>query len=149
MKKRFSIILFSALVTAGITLAQEQTTPPAATTVVSQAAPSSTTDSCCTTEKKSTCAIDKPCTKEMCCNKWSMKKSCHDVLTEEERHRFCATKASVIAENPTLRTKGHKKELCEAICNKDPSMKPIMEKLKKHCEEMHKRMKKIDSSAKS
>ena len=148
MKKRLTIILFSALVMTGITLAQEQTAPPAATTVVSQTAPS-TTDSCCTTEKKSTCAIDKPCTKKTCCDKWSMKKSCHDVLTEEERHRFCATKASVIAENPTLGTKGHKKELCDAICKKDPSMSPIMEKLKKHCEEMYKKIKKIDSSKKS
>ncbi|KAB2644689.1 MAG: hypothetical protein DVB29_01300 [Verrucomicrobia bacterium] len=140
MNKRLSTILLAALLMTGFTVAQEQTAPSPTTAAISNPV-TSTTNSCCGTDNKSACTMEKPCTKEMACDKWTMKKSCHDVLTKEERHRFCTTKAAVIAENPTLGTKGHKKELCDAICTKDPSMKPIMEKLKKHCQEMHQKMK--------
>jgi hypothetical protein len=149
MNKKLITTLLATFLLTGFAVAQEQTaTAPAATTTapaVTTPTSSATTDgSCCATEKKNTCHMEKPCTKDVACDKWTIKKSCHDVLTKDERHRFCCAKAAAIAANPALaeKGKGHKKALCEAICKQDPSMKPIMEKLKKHCEEMRKQMKK-------
>lgn len=123
----------------GFAFAQEQTSAPATSTEVAAPEPNSC---CAASESKSTCTIDKPCISEKC----SSKKSCHDVLTKEERHCFCVAKAAAIAANPSLGGKGHKKELCETICKENPSMKPIVEKLKKHYEEMHKKLKKAPSA---
>lgn len=147
MNKKLIATLLSALLMAGFASAQEQTTTaPAATTSSPEAVtttagtPSTTPDSCCKPQDKSSCAMDKSCEKDMACDKGMMKKSCHDVLTKEERHRFCAAKTAAIAANPALGGKGNKRALCEAICKQDPSMEPIMMKLKKHCEEMRKKM---------
>ena len=77
-----------------------------------------------------------------------MKKCCRTVLTEEERHRFCAAKAAAIAANPSLAKKGNKHALCDAIVKQDPTMEPILAKLKKHCEQMRQKCQ-TQSSCKS
>ena len=136
MNIKFRTTLLAALVMSGFSFAQEnQATQTALSNKVQ--AETLSTDSCCSSGTTSTCTIQKPCSHDMACEKGNMKKCCASILTKEERHRFCCAKAAVIAANPALGGKGHKKELCDAICKEDPSMKPIMEKLKKHCEEMH------------
>lgn len=123
MNKKVATILASLLV-AGFASAQEQTTTPAVTAPAAQAA----------CEAKGSCTTDAACTKA------EMKKCCRNVLTPDERHRFCAVKAKVLAANPALAGKGQKHALCDAILKEDPSMKPILDKLKQHCEQEHKKM---------
>ncbi len=120
MNKKIATILASLLM-AGFASAQEQATTPAA------AAPAA-------------CDTKGSCTADATCTKAQMKKCCHSVLTPEERHRFCTAKANVLAANPSLANKGQKHALCDAILKEDPSMKPILDKLKKHCEQEHKKM---------
>ncbi len=129
MNKKIATILASLLM-AGFASAQEQvaTTPAAAAPAVVTA---SAAQVAC--EAKGSCTADAACTKA------EMKKCCHNVLTPDERHRFCAAKAKVIAANPALASKGQKHALCDAILKEDPSMKPILDKLKKYCEQEHKK----------
>lgn len=104
---------------AGFAMAQEQTTTT--TTVAPADTPAAAVSNC---SPKNDC--------NRCCN---------TVLTKEERERFCAAKAAAIAADPTLADKKNKRALCQAIVKKDPSMQPIVMKLKKHCDET--RMKKM------
>ncbi|MFZ4115729.1 MAG: hypothetical protein ACOYK6_03275 [Chthoniobacterales bacterium] len=138
MNKKLTVTLIATLLMTGFALAQEQSSTASAVVASTPSSAAAPTDSCCSAEKKSTCTMEKPCVKDAACEKWTEKKSCHEVLTKEERHQFCAAKAAAIAADPSLAGKGHKKELCEAICKQDPSMKPVMEKLRKHCEEWKK-----------
>ncbi len=135
--------IVASFILTGIALAEEPSSAPVTPAVPATAASSlnsAVSDTCCSADKKNSCTMDQPCTKDAACSHWTEKKSCHDVLTKEERHRVCAAKAAAIAADPSLAGKGHKKELCDAICKQDPSMKPIMEKLRKHCQE-HRKLK--------
>lgn len=89
-----------------------------------------------------TCSKKTPA--EKCCSladNASHQKHLHDVLTKEERHRFCCAKEAALAENPSLvgqKNIACKRALCQAIVKKDPTMQPIIDKLKNHWRETHK-----------
>ena len=118
MNKKILATLVSTLFMTGFVSAQTQTT--------TNATPAAT-PACC----------DKPSSEQKC-----LKKNCgHDVLTKEERHRFCCAKAAALAENPSLvgqKSIAAKRALSQAIVKKDPTMQPIIEKLKQHWRETHK-----------
>lgn len=126
MNKKIATILASLLI-AGFASAQEQATTPAPAAVTAPPA----TAAC---DTKGSCTTDAACTKAQ------LKNCYHNVLTPDERHRFCAAKAKALAANPSLANKGQKHALCDAILKEDSSMEPILTKLKKHCEQEHKKL---------
>lgn len=160
-------ILFSSLLLSTFAIAQDESStaaPVAAATTTTTtettaaptetvAAPTATPEACCAKEKAATCA------KEVTHAKSHMKKCCHDVLTPEERHHFCEIKCKVLEENPSLKDKKKKRELCDAILKEaskeegkkpeETSIKPILDKLKKHCQEEHQKKKAEQNTASS
>lgn len=122
MNKQLFSTLLATLFMAGFVSAQTQTS--------TTAAPAPTATCCKETAKKDCPKPGMTCTV----------KNDHDVLTKEERHRFCCAKQAALAANPSLvgkTGKACKRSLCEAILKADPTMKPIMDKLKKHWMETH------------
>lgn len=164
MNKKIAI-LFSSLLVAGFVLAQEQSSSSAAapatttTTVTESAAPAATAAAAtattetaapaaapaasCEAKEKGTCMPQSKCAKT------HMKKCCHDVLTPQERHHFCEVKCKVVEANPSLKDRKKKHELCDAILKEDPSLKPVLDKLKKHCELEHQKKKAESTSSAS
>ena len=133
MNKKITAVL-AALFMTGIVSAQVQTTTPETPACPPNAcAPAACTPQACA--PNTACASTTACTTGTTCTEMPMKK-CHRVLTKEERHRFCVAKSAAIAKNPALAEKCNKHALCEAIVKEDPSMIPILEKLKKHCAQM-------------
>lgn len=124
MNKSLLSTLLASLIMAGFATAQ---------TTEASATPAATADKCCKEDGKQQC----PEPKKTCGSKK------HDVLTKEERHRFCCAKEAALAANPSLVGKkgpAAKRALCDAILKADPTMKPIMDKLKQHWKETHKGM---------
>lgn len=137
MNKKLAILL-SSLLLGGFASAQEQAAP--ATAMPAAAAACEAKGACATTTAcKKTQAVCTSAT-SACAKEEVKKECCHNVLTPEERHRFCEVKNKVIAANPELAKKGQKHALCDAILKEDPSMKPILDKLREHCKQMNRKM---------
>lgn len=136
--------------TTSTTTTETAVTTPAAPAVTEATAPAATVSAACEAKGKEVAPPGATCPRA------HMKKCCHDVLTPEERHHFCEVKCKVLEANPSLKDKKKKHELCDAILKEaakeegkkpeETSIKPILDKLKKHCELEHQK-KKVEQSA--